>query len=115
MRRNRRGERMRRIVFTLNNPTDVEESFLRDEFAPQTTWMVVGRETGESGTYHLQGRFSFCLGCGSRVGVLDEYCMYCEGLGDVPWIEKHACLCCGHYVERQFHFGDSCIHCHEDV
>jgi len=46
--------RVRRIVFTLNNWTDEEYESLKT-FAGGTTWFVMGKETGENGTPHLQG------------------------------------------------------------
>lgn len=54
-RRSQAGQRIRRFVFTLNNWTQLEYSFLTEEFALQTSWMVLGKEKGESGTSHLQG------------------------------------------------------------
>nr|QIK03914.1 replication-associated protein [Tundra vole stool-associated circular virus] len=54
-RRERGGQRIRRFVFTLNNWTQEEYDYLTKEFAPQTTWGVIGKETGETGTSHLQG------------------------------------------------------------
>lgn len=54
--RDRKGQRIRRFVFTLNNWTEEEYTYLTTVFAPQTTWFVVGRETApETGTSHLQG------------------------------------------------------------
>jgi len=49
----------RRWVFTLNNPTEDDEQRLGDLFGDQQlfTYAVYGRETGESGTPHLQGFF----------------------------------------------------------
>lgn len=52
--RSRKGERVRRICFTLNNYTEEEENSLK-EFARTTDWMIFGHETGENGTPHLQG------------------------------------------------------------
>jgi hypothetical protein len=46
--------RAKRWVFTLNNPTDDEQQKLADG-CEQTEYAVYGRETGESGTPHLQG------------------------------------------------------------
>lgn len=65
IRRDQTGTRVSRIVFTLNNWTQPEYDYLTQEFAPQVTWMVIGKETGESGTQHLQGncvfeRFGVC-------------------------------------------------------
>lgn len=57
IRRDRTGQRVSRIVFTLNNWTQPEYEFLTQTFAPQVTWMVIGKETGESGTQHLQGMY----------------------------------------------------------
>jgi len=47
-----RGTRFRRFVFTLNNYTAAEYN---DVIAMPCNWMIVGRETGEGGTPHLQG------------------------------------------------------------
>lgn len=52
---NGRTQRLRRIVFTLNNWTPEEYRWLTDEFAPSTKWTIIGKETGENGTPHLQG------------------------------------------------------------
>lgn len=54
-RRSRAGDRVRRFVFTLNNWLQEEWEYLIRRFAPQTTWMVVGKEIGSNGTPHLQG------------------------------------------------------------
>lgn len=43
-----------RYVFTLNNYVDEDQQRLRD-LAPSCRYLVFGRETGESGTPHLQG------------------------------------------------------------
>lgn len=46
----------RRWVFTLNNPTDNEEQHVVDWLdSDNCIYGVVGRETGDSGTPHLQG------------------------------------------------------------
>lgn len=51
-RRSQGGTRVRRFVFTLNNWTQEEYTFL--ETFP-CTWIVIGKEVGENGTPHLQG------------------------------------------------------------
>jgi len=51
---NRTGNRLRRFVFTLNNYTEQEYQALVD-FSKDVTWFIMGRETGENGTPHLQG------------------------------------------------------------
>lgn len=51
--RTQAGQRFRRICFTLNNYTTEEYEWFKKWTLP--TWLVVGRETGESGTPHLQG------------------------------------------------------------
>jgi len=48
------GARLRRFVFTLNNYTDEEYAALQ-RFAQDTTWFIMGKETGENNTPHLQG------------------------------------------------------------
>lgn len=78
--RNRTGERISRAVFTLNNYTPEEYSYLTEEFAPKCSWMVVAKEKGESGTLHLQGThlnngFRFCDHCGSRARY--GFCDWC--------------------------------------
>lgn len=55
IRRTQARTRLRRFVFTLNNWTQAEYDSLTVEFAPTTTWMIIGKETGENGTPHLQG------------------------------------------------------------
>lgn len=45
----------KRWVFTLNNYTEKEESVLIYNFSSNSSKYSVGRETGESGTIHLQG------------------------------------------------------------
>jgi len=47
-----------RWCFTLNNPTDVDRQRLASAFTDasrRVVYLVVGRETGDSGTPHLQG------------------------------------------------------------
>lgn len=51
-RRNRSGGRIRRFVFTLNNWTQAEYDSIT---ALPCSWMVIGKEVGDSGTPHLQG------------------------------------------------------------
>lgn len=53
--RSQAGQRLRRIVFTLNNWTEAEYSALTEDFALQCKWIVIGKEVGEEGTPHLQG------------------------------------------------------------
>lgn len=53
--RDRSGTRVTRFVFTLNNWTQQEYQYLTEEFAPTVKWMIIGKETGENGTSHLQG------------------------------------------------------------
>lgn len=57
--RDRTGQRVSRVVFTLNNWTDEEYSYLTKEFAPKCRWMVIGKEIGENGTKHLQGTYFY--------------------------------------------------------
>lgn len=53
----RNGNRLTRICFTLNNYTEVEETFLKAPEAWPTAprFLIVGREKGVEGTPHLQG------------------------------------------------------------
>jgi hypothetical protein len=48
----KRAPRVRRICFTLNNYSEEE---YQDIIATPCKWMIVAKETGESGTPHLQG------------------------------------------------------------
>lgn len=56
------GLRLRRGCFTLNNPTDQEYHWLTTTWIgwPKNnpTWMIIGKEVGETGTSHLQGAFT---------------------------------------------------------
>lgn len=52
--RDRAGDRVTRFVFTLNNWTQEEYDALV-KFAAGVKWMIIGKETGENGTPHLQG------------------------------------------------------------
>lgn len=53
--RTQAGQRLSRFVFTLNNPTDAEESWF-PSFANSVKWLIIGKEVGkDKGTYHLQG------------------------------------------------------------
>lgn len=47
--------RYRRICFTVNNYTDEEYDFLTEEFPSNCRWLIIAKETGDSGTPHLQG------------------------------------------------------------
>lgn len=48
--------RSKRWSFTLNNPTEAEESMLQGLVSSgQATYIIFGKETGESGTFHFQG------------------------------------------------------------
>lgn len=55
-------QRFRRGCFTLNNPTDQEYHWLTVTWPSwpkrNPTWMIVGKEVGETGTSHLQGAFT---------------------------------------------------------
>lgn len=56
------GPRLRRGCFTLNNPTEEEWLWLTTTWCgwPKNnpTWMIIGKEVGETGTSHLQGAFT---------------------------------------------------------
>lgn len=53
-----RPPRGTRYVFTLNNWTQEEYTLVTSSaFTAKTRWMVVAKETGETGTPHLQGAF----------------------------------------------------------
>lgn len=54
-RRPKNGQRLSRFVFTLNNYTPEEYAWLTETFAPSVKWMIIGMETGENETPHLQG------------------------------------------------------------
>lgn len=47
-------------VFTINNPTLEEEKSLEGLVGDRATYLVYGRETGDSGTPHLQGFVQLC-------------------------------------------------------
>jgi len=53
--RDRAGDRLTRVVFTLNNYTDAEYKWFTEDFAPTTKWIIIGKEVGENETPHLQG------------------------------------------------------------
>lgn len=55
IRRTQSGQRLRRFVFTLNNWTQEEYDYLTQTFPKMVNWIVIGKETGASGTSHLQG------------------------------------------------------------
>lgn len=55
-RANKNGQRVSRFVFTLNNWTDEEYAKITEDFALQTKWLMVAKETApDTGTPHLQG------------------------------------------------------------
>lgn len=47
----------KRWCFTLNNWSPAEQQQILDGFPDTFSYLIVGRETGESGTHHLQGFF----------------------------------------------------------
>jgi len=54
-RRNPAGQRYKNFVFTLNNYTEEEYTWITTTFPEWCTWLCVAKEVGESGTPHLQG------------------------------------------------------------
>jgi len=54
-RENQSRRRLRRFVFTLNNYTEEELESIRQFGTDKCRWMIVAKETGETGTSHLQG------------------------------------------------------------
>jgi len=55
-RRTQAGQRLSRFVFTLNNYTEQEYANLTEDFALQTKWLMIAKETApDTGTPHLQG------------------------------------------------------------
>lgn len=56
VRRTQAGQRVSRFVFTLNNWTEQEYAHLTEDFALQTKWLMIAKETApDTGTPHLQG------------------------------------------------------------
>jgi len=53
--RNQSGTKLRRFVFTFNNWTPIEFAKIKTDFEDIAEWAIIGIETGESGTSHLQG------------------------------------------------------------
>lgn len=47
--------RLSRFVFTLNNYTEEEYSWLTEGWAQKVKWIIIAKEVGENGTPHLQG------------------------------------------------------------
>lgn len=72
--------RVCRWVFTLNNYTDDEVNHLVTALEPATTYLVFGREVGESGTPHLQGFFQ--LKNSTRFNAVKQL------VGNRAWIAK---------------------------
>jgi len=53
--RTQAGTRIRRFVFTVNNPTLEEYRWLTEDYAPTVKWIIIAREKGsETNTPHLQ-------------------------------------------------------------
>lgn len=84
----------RRICFTLNNYTEESEKALREE--KRFSYLIYGREIGESGTPHLQGYAEFYkptkyaalaklhkMHCEVTKGTQAEAILYCKKDGDV--------------------------------
>lgn len=100
IRRNQTGQRLSRVVFTLNNYTDEEYTALTSF---QCDWMVIGKEVGENGTPHLQGacilgtRWSFstlktCIGwrrchIESMHGKPEDSLAYCSKEDSAPFVK----------------------------
>lgn len=53
--RTQAGTRLRRFVFTLNNYTELELAEAKQAIIDNCSWGIIGRETGDSNTPHLQG------------------------------------------------------------
>lgn len=53
--RNRSGDRISRFVFTVNNYTAEEWLSLEVNLSSMVKWLIIGKETGENGTPHIQG------------------------------------------------------------
>lgn len=53
------GTRSRAWCFTLNNPTDEEKKYIKENDLKKFSYVIVGQEQGESGTPHLQGYIEY--------------------------------------------------------
>lgn len=94
-----RQERSRGWCFTLNNPTEWDNVDI-DKLADESSYLIYGKETGESGTPHLQGFVYFSTlksfnqlrdllpraHVEKQRGTLDAAIEYCKKDGD--YIEK---------------------------
>ena len=93
-----RAPRTTNVVFTINNPYEECEAYLESICDGESvTYVCFGRETGESGTFHLQGFlrsslqhphswFRDVIGIGAHIefarGTCEECITYCEKDGD---------------------------------
>lgn len=93
-----RAPRTTNVCFTINNPSETAEDHLASICDRESvTYLCFGRETGESGTYHLQGFlrtslqhphswFRDIIGHGAHIefakGSAEQCIEYCEKDGD---------------------------------
>lgn len=93
------GYQLRNVCFTTNNPTDEQYDEIMQWCIDHCSYAVIGRETGESGTPHLQGYLEltvrktfnvvrealFNSHIESRKGPARRASDYCKKEDPVPW------------------------------